>query len=91
MVRPPSRPPESSPPARDYEEVFADECFRYVSSAVEQIWCYEMTTEKLLPKLILDQDSLNPGFTIEINDDPYELTENFRLIPVQQYGRSTDK
>jgi hypothetical protein len=71
-----------SGPYESFEEVFRDEYFRYVSSATEQIWCYEMTTEELLPKLILDKDSLNPGFRIEINDDPYELSEDFRLIPV---------
>jgi len=79
-----------SGPYESFEEVFDDEYFRYVTSATEGIWCWNMTTEELLPKLILDKDSLNPGFTIEINDDPYELSEDFRLTPVQS-GRSTDK
>jgi hypothetical protein len=40
-----------------------------------------MSTEELLSKLILDKDSLDPGFTIEINDKPYILNEEFELIP----------
>ncbi len=42
-----------------------------------------MTTEELLSKLILDEEYLEPGFTIEINGKPYILSEEFELIPTQ--------
>jgi hypothetical protein len=71
-----------SGPYESFAEVFGDE-FRYVTSATESIWCTEMSTEELLSKLILDKDSLDPDFTIEINDKPYVLTEEFELVPAQ--------
>jgi len=42
-----------------------------------------MSTEELLSKLILDEECLEPGFTVKINDNTYVLTEDFRLIPAE--------
>ena len=77
-----------SGPYKSFKEVFEDEDkpFRYVTSAVEEIWCREMAIEELLPKLILS-NSFDPGFTMEINGKPYKLSEDSRLIPVQQSVR----
>jgi hypothetical protein len=73
-----------SGPYRSFNEVFENENqpFRYVTSAVEEIWCRKMSIEELLPRLILD-DPFDPGFTVKINDKPYKLSEDSRLIPVQ--------
>jgi hypothetical protein len=73
----------TSGPYESFADVFDDEYFRGVGSATESIWCCEMTTEELLSKLILDEEYLEPGFTIKINDNTYVLTEDFRLIPAQ--------
>ena len=73
----------TSGPYESFADVFDDEYFRGVGSGTESIWCSEMTTEELLSKLILDREYLEPGFTIEINGEPYVLTEEFRLIPAK--------
>jgi hypothetical protein len=78
-----------SGPYESFAYVFEDEYFRYIGGGTKNIWCYEMTTEDLLSQVILDED-LEPGFTIGINDKPYVLTEEFRLIPAG-LGHSNDK
>jgi hypothetical protein len=70
-------------PYESFAEVFDYEDSRYVGSGTKSIWCSEMKTEELVSKLILDEESLEPGFTIEINDKPYVLTPEFRLIPAE--------
>jgi hypothetical protein len=71
-----------SGPCETFEEVFQEEYFRFITGATELIWCSKLTVEELLPRLIIDEDSLDPGQTIEINDGPYEVTEDFELVAV---------
>jgi hypothetical protein len=71
----------TSGPYESFPDVFEDEYFRGVGSGTESIWCSEMSTEELLSKLILDKEDLEVGFTVEINDKPYVITEDFRLVP----------
>jgi hypothetical protein len=73
-----------SGPYNTLKEVFEDEDqpFRYVTSAVEEISCREMNIEEILPKLII-YNSFDPGFTMKINDKSFNLSEDFRLIPIQ--------
>jgi hypothetical protein len=74
-----------SGPYETFREVFENESlpFRLIASTVERIWCSELTPEELVPNLILDEHSLDPGYTIEINNQPYEISEDFLLVPIQ--------